>query len=137
MAACDDADCAGCWYQELLKRTPPEHADVSLLSQASERINEVALKLNAAAREQENADQLKAIEEQFRGVQLDLMLRGRTLVKCVAPWGLTLTRVMAHALVCVVRVGAFRREGRLIKVCRRANKTFYFHLVRVGVYITC
>ena len=44
--------CLAC-LQELLKRTPAEHDDTALLKDAGERINEVAMKLNAAAREQE------------------------------------------------------------------------------------
>ena len=69
--------------QELLKRTKPDHPDHALLNSAAERINEVALTLNAAATQQQHADELRAIEEQFRGAGVDLVLGGRHLVKCV------------------------------------------------------
>lgn len=85
--------------QEMLKRTPRDHPDRRPLRTAVKRVDMAAHALNRAIRRREAREKLRQLESRFIG-DIDLVVTGRQLLL----------------------------EGPLVKVCRRANKEFYFHL---------
>lgn len=88
----------------VLEYTPPEHPDHAALNEAQRAIREARDHISEAEKQRVNTDKLLAIADSF----VDLPLRGSTEVAKEGRW--------------------FRREGTLLKVCRRANKSFHFWL---------
>lgn len=88
----------------VLEYTPPEHPDHAALNEALHAIGEARDHISEAEKQRVNTDKLLAVADSF----VDLPLRGSVEVAKEGRW--------------------FRKEGTLLKVCRRANKSFRFWL---------
>jgi len=88
-------------FAELLKHTPPEHADYQPTSAALLQIEDIAIYVNEAIREKENQDKLLRIQQSLVGSKIPEIVNLRR---------------------------KFIREGVLVKMCRREPKRRYFFL---------
>jgi FYVE/RhoGEF/PH domain-containing protein 5/6 len=87
--------------RDFIKATPTTHPDMPLLNQALTKIKSVAEQVDRSVEEYKQLEKLLAIQASFSGgSSVDLVKPGRRFI----------------------------REGSLIKVCRRANKTRKFWL---------
>eukprot|EP00735_Rhodelphis_limneticus_P014967 TRINITY_DN908_c0_g1::TRINITY_DN908_c0_g1_i2::g.16091::m.16091 TRINITY_DN908_c0_g1::TRINITY_DN908_c0_g1_i2::g.16091 ORF type:complete len:664 (-),score=187.68,sp/Q69ZL1/FGD6_MOUSE/31.84/3e-51,sp/Q69ZL1/FGD6_MOUSE/28.76/7e-21,sp/Q69ZL1/FGD6_MOUSE/43.48/4e-10,FYVE/PF01363.16/1.7e-18,FYVE/PF01363.16/4.2e-14,FYVE/PF01363.16/1.1e-20,RhoGEF/PF00621.15/2.3e-35,RhoGEF/PF00621.15/4e+03,PH/PF00169.24/1e-06,PH/PF00169.24/0.0063,FYVE_2/PF02318.11/0.02,FYVE_2/PF02318.11/0.0019,FYVE_2/PF02318.11/0.00011,zf-B_ len=91
-------------YQMLLadleKHMPHDHPDRDATHQALDGMKDVAELVNETIRSRENYEKLLQIQKAFIGEKVPIVAPGRKFLK----------------------------EGELLKVCRRTNKPFYFHL---------
>jgi len=86
--------------RDFIKATPASHLDLPHLNQALAKIKSVAEQVDRSVEEYKHLEKLLAIQASFSGSSVNLVTPGRKFLK----------------------------EGSLIKVCRRANKTRKFWL---------